>query len=91
MAGIAALIGIVGAAGVLRAADERTADVERIEGLDSVLADVPDENDESIEYPAENYLLVGSDTAPASTRTRPTSARSARRPRSAPPLGATRS
>ena len=62
MAGIAALIGIVGAAGVLRAADERTADVERIEGLDSVLADIPDENDESIEYPAENYLLVGSDT-----------------------------
>jgi len=62
MVSIAALIGVVGAAGVLRAADERTADVERIEGLDSVLADVPDEDDPTIEYPAENYLLVGSDT-----------------------------
>jgi LCP family protein required for cell wall assembly len=59
---IAGVIGVVGAAGVLRAADERTADVERIDGLESVLANVPDENDSSIEYPAENYLLVGSDT-----------------------------
>jgi LCP family protein required for cell wall assembly len=62
MAAIVALIGVVGAAGVLRAADARTDDVERIEGLDSVLADVPDDGDPSIEYPAENYLLVGSDS-----------------------------
>lgn len=62
MLSIAALIGLVGAAGVLRAADERTADVERIGGLEGVLADIPDANDPTIEYPAENYLLVGSDT-----------------------------
>lgn len=59
---IAALIGSVGAAGVLRAANERTEDVERIDGLESVLAAVPDDDDETIEYPAENYLLVGSDS-----------------------------
>lgn len=59
---IAALIGTVGAVGVLRAADERTDDVERISDLETVLAEVPDADDESIEYPAENYLLVGSDT-----------------------------
>ncbi len=59
---IASVIGVVGARGVLRAADERTDDVERIEGLQSVLAEVPDEDDETIEYPAENYLLVGSDS-----------------------------
>ncbi len=58
---IAALVGTVGAAGVLRAADERTQDVERIGGLESVLADLPDDDDETVEYPAENYLLVGSD------------------------------
>lgn len=62
MLSIAAVIGVVGATGVLRAADERTADVERIDGLESVLADIPDEDDPTIEYPAENYLLVGSDT-----------------------------
>lgn len=62
MLSIAALIGVVGAAGVLRAADERTADVARISGLESVLADLPDANDSTIEYPAENYLLVGSDS-----------------------------
>ncbi len=62
MAVIAGLIGLVGAAGVLRAADARTDDIDRIEGLGSVLADIPDENDPSIQYPAENYLLVGSDT-----------------------------
>jgi LCP family protein required for cell wall assembly len=59
---IASAIGVVGTVGVLRAADERTADVARIGGLESVLADVPDEDDPTIEYPAENYLLVGSDS-----------------------------
>lgn len=62
MIAIAALIGIAGAAGVMRAADARTEDIERIEGLESVLADVPDSDDPNIEYPAENYLLVGSDS-----------------------------
>jgi LCP family protein required for cell wall assembly len=55
---IIAGVGAGGAAGVLRAADERTADIERIDGLSGVL-DTPDEN---VAYPAENYLLVGSDT-----------------------------
>jgi LCP family protein required for cell wall assembly len=55
---IVAVIGAGGAAGVLRAADERTADVERIGGLESVLAPVSD----SGAYPGENFLLVGSDT-----------------------------
>ena len=59
---IAAAVGVPGTMGVLRAADARTDDVERIGGLDSVLADVPDGDDDSIQYPAENYLLVGSDS-----------------------------
>jgi LCP family protein required for cell wall assembly len=59
---LAGAIGVTGTMGVLRAADERTEDVERIGGLESVLADVPDSDDPSIEYPAENYLLVGSDS-----------------------------
>ena len=58
---VATIIGVVGAMGVIRAADERTDDVERISGLESVLAEVPDD-DSPIEYPAENYLLVGSDS-----------------------------
>lgn len=62
MACTAAVIGTLGAAGVLRAADKRTADVARVVGLDLVLAEVPDHDDETIAYPAENYLLVGSDT-----------------------------
>jgi LCP family protein required for cell wall assembly len=62
MVGISGMIAVVGAAGVLRAADARTADVDRIEGLGSVLADIPDGDDPTIEYPAENYLLVGSDS-----------------------------
>ncbi len=62
MLSIAVVIGLVGAAGVLRAADRRTADVERVDGLEGILAELPDENDPSIEYPAENYLLVGSDS-----------------------------
>ncbi len=56
---IVVVIGVGGAAGVLRAADARTADVERIDGLESVLADVPGDD---AQYPAENYLLVGSDS-----------------------------
>lgn len=59
---IAAAIGVTGTMGVLRAADARTDDVERIDGLESVLADIPDGDDPAIEYPAENYLLVGSDS-----------------------------
>lgn len=62
MLSIAVVIGLIGAAGVLRAADRRTAQVVRVDGLEGILADLPDENDPSIEYPAENYLLVGSDT-----------------------------
>ena len=59
---VAAVVGSVGAFGVIRAADERTQDVERIFGLEGVLTAVPDDDDPSIEYPAENYLLVGSDS-----------------------------
>jgi LCP family protein required for cell wall assembly len=51
---LAAVIGVAGTTGVLRAADERTADVERIEGLEAVLA--------ANDGPAENFLLVGSDS-----------------------------
>jgi LCP family protein required for cell wall assembly len=53
------VIGSLGTIGVIRAADARTADIERIDGLDAVLAD-PETAD--VPYPAENYLLVGSDT-----------------------------
>ena len=51
---LAALVGVVGTTGVLRAADRRTDKVERIEGLEAVLT--------ANEGPAENYLLVGSDS-----------------------------
>ena len=56
------VVAAAGTFGVIRAANARTDDVERITGLESVLAAVPEQNDTSIEYPAENYLLVGSDT-----------------------------
>jgi LCP family protein required for cell wall assembly len=56
---IVAGITAAGATGVIRAADARTADVERIDGLEGVLADAPSDD---APYPAENYLLVGSDT-----------------------------
>jgi LCP family protein required for cell wall assembly len=56
---IVAAIGAGGAAGVLRAADARTADIERIDGLAGVLSDL---DDDDVQYPAENYLLVGSDS-----------------------------
>ena len=56
---VAVVIGSVGATGVIRAAQQRTDAVERIEGFEGILSAVPDKN---AEYPAENYLLVGSDT-----------------------------
>jgi LCP family protein required for cell wall assembly len=56
---IAGGIAGLGATGVIRAADERTAEVERIDGLESVLADAPADD---APYPAENFLLVGSDS-----------------------------
>lgn len=67
MGAIVGLVGIIGAAGVLRAADARTAEVERIDGLGAVLAAVPSDSGaladgQIVTYPAENYLLVGSDS-----------------------------
>ena len=53
---LAAVVGIAGTTGVLRAADRRTDDIVRVGGLELVLTSVPDDG------PAENYLLVGSDT-----------------------------
>lgn len=47
-------VGVVGAAGVIRAANERTASVERIEGLEEILV--------AVDGPAVNYLLIGSDS-----------------------------
>ncbi|HSM67015.1 MAG TPA: LCP family protein [Ilumatobacteraceae bacterium] len=51
---LAALIGGFGAFGVITAADSRTSDVERIEGLELVLT--------AQDGPARNYLLIGSDS-----------------------------
>jgi LCP family protein required for cell wall assembly len=51
---LAVAVGSLGAFGVIRAADDRTASVERIEGLDLVLT--------AQEGPARNYLLIGSDS-----------------------------
>ena len=50
----AAVVGIAGSFGVLTSAEEQSDQVERVEGLDDVLA--------ANEGPAENYLLVGSDS-----------------------------
>ncbi|MFT4866676.1 MAG: LCP family protein required for cell wall assembly [Ilumatobacter sp.] len=50
----AIVVGGVGAAGVIRAANERTADVKRIEGLEEILV--------AGDVPAANYLLIGSDS-----------------------------
>lgn len=58
MVGIIAAVAAGGAVGVTRAANERADDVDRIDGLAEVLADP----DEDVQYPAENYLLVGSDS-----------------------------
>ena len=62
-------VGAIGATGVLRAADQRSADVQRIDGLSGVLAAAPDPDDPSVQYPAENYLLVGSDARDVSELT----------------------
>jgi len=50
----ALIVGAAGAGGVIRAANQRTADVERIEGLDDILV--------AVDGPAVNYLLIGSDS-----------------------------
>lgn len=51
---LAAVMAITGAAGVIRAANSRTSEVERIDGLDEILV--------AKDGPAVNYLLIGSDT-----------------------------
>jgi LCP family protein required for cell wall assembly len=51
---VAAAVGVAGTAGVIRAANDRTDDIERIDGLDGVLTEA--------DGPTQNYLLVGSDT-----------------------------
>jgi LCP family protein required for cell wall assembly len=51
---LAIIVGAVGAFGVIRAANARTGNIERIEGLE--LALTPRDG------PARNYLLIGSDT-----------------------------
>lgn len=70
---IVAVVGVGGAAGVIRAANARTAGIERVAGLGGVLAggdgapllDADGNNvdiTKDVPYPAENYLLVGSDS-----------------------------
>jgi LCP family protein required for cell wall assembly len=51
---LAVAVAVFGAAGVISAANARTDDVERIEGLELVLT--------AKDGPAQNYLLIGSDT-----------------------------
>jgi LCP family protein required for cell wall assembly len=51
---LAIVVGAAGAAGVIRAANQRTANVERIEGLEDILV--------AVDGPAVNYLLIGSDS-----------------------------
>ena len=50
----AVVVAVAGAVGVIVAANESTSDVARIEDLDEILA--------AVDGPAENYLLIGSDT-----------------------------
>jgi LCP family protein required for cell wall assembly len=52
--GLAVLVGAAGSAGVLYSARERSEDVERVPDLEEVLA--------ANDGPAENFLLVGSDS-----------------------------
>ena len=68
---IAAIIAGAGVWGIVRAADERVANVDVVAGLDGVLAPLPGQGDidldgdgvvDPITYPALNYLLVGSDS-----------------------------
>jgi LCP family protein required for cell wall assembly len=68
---IAAIIAGAGVWGIVRAADERVANVDVVSGLDGVLAPLPGGADvdldgdgvvDPITYPALNYLLVGSDS-----------------------------
>lgn len=51
---LALFVGVFGAFGVIRAANARTSDIERIEGLELALT--------AQDGPAQNYLLIGSDT-----------------------------
>ena len=51
---LAVIVGVAGAAGVISAANSRSSDVQRIEGLEEVL--------QAQDGPAVNYLLIGSDT-----------------------------
>ncbi|MGA1723872.1 MAG: hypothetical protein ACO4B6_08015, partial [Ilumatobacteraceae bacterium] len=64
MFAVAAVVAASGAIGLTAATGDRIAEVERIEGLEVVLAEKPvDEVGEPIEVPpTENYLLVGSDS-----------------------------
>ena len=52
---LAIVVAVAGAFGVIRAANARVADVERIPGLEAVLVDDP-------KGPATNYLIIGSDS-----------------------------
>lgn len=52
---LAIVVAAAGAFGVIRAANARVADVERIPGLEAVLVDDP-------KGPATNYLIIGSDS-----------------------------
>jgi LCP family protein required for cell wall assembly len=58
---LAIVVGVAGAAGVIRAANQRTANVERIEGLEDILV--------AVDGPAVNYLLIGSDSRDGSDPT----------------------
>lgn len=64
MFAVAAVVAASGAIGLTAATGDRIAEVERIEGLEVVLAEQPvDDVGEPIEVPpTENYLLVGSDS-----------------------------
>src|SRR5690606_29545236 len=78
MAAVVVAVGTAGSVGVIRAANARTADVERVLGLGDVLAvkterpDAPTSGDRApvgsidfdtpVSYGTENYLLVGSDS-----------------------------
>ena len=54
--GLAVLVGVAGSTGLLVSAKDRSDDVTRVEGMEEVL------EEPSNDMPAENYLLVGSDS-----------------------------